>query len=76
MTYSTKELRANGVDSEVLEIRVWRREHQIRTATFAALIGVDRAHWNDIEVGRAPMGRKVRDRVLAFMAKAKGSEPL
>jgi hypothetical protein len=76
MTYSTRELRANGVDGEVLEIRAWRRKHQIRASTFAALVGVDRAHWGDIEVGRAPMGRKVRERVLAFMVKARGSEPL
>jgi hypothetical protein len=76
MTYSTKELRANGVDGEVLEIRVWRRKHRIRVATFAALAGVNGTHWNDVETGRRPMGRETRDRVLAFMVKAKGSEPL
>lgn len=67
MTYSSKELLANGVAPEVVMIRKWRRQHKLTQDEMAAMVGVSKDHLNEVETGKRLLCAYTRGKLTAFL---------
>lgn len=67
MTYTNKDLRAQGVDEAAITWRAWRRSMYITQAEAAAMAGVPCDWLRDVETGRLSPARRP-ERMAALRA--------
>jgi len=66
MTYTARELLANGVDELVVRVRAWRRAKRLTQDEFAELIGLHPQTVAATEVGRLKLSRPIREKYERF----------
>lgn len=80
MTFTTKELRANGVDEQVIAIRQFRRQQKLSVKRFATMADISVCTWAYVETGKCKLTPLMAAKCealmqrLAVMAEAKQSE--
>ena len=75
MTFSTKELRANGVPEDVIAMRVFRRANGLTLQQFAKLAGLSPDVISRAETGKRPLSSKAREKCDKAMRAVTAKQP-